>query len=81
MTILSENLKKARKAAGFHSQQQAAEALGIKRSLLGAHEEGRCQPQLQVFVKIIEVYRIADWKGLILDEHFDPAAGKILKGR
>lgn len=72
MSIMSENLKKARKAISGLSQDQAAELLGVKRPTLGAWEEGRCRPPLAKFPKIIEVYGITDLSGFVLNENFDP---------
>jgi transcriptional regulator with XRE-family HTH domain len=71
MSILSNNLKKARLAAGL-TQSKASTALGVTHSLLGAWEEGRSKPSLLHFPKIIEIYGIIDWRRFILDEHFDP---------
>ena len=45
MSIVSNNIKSLRKQLGF-TQEQFAEKIGIKRSLLGAYEEGRADPRL-----------------------------------
>ena len=45
MSIVSQNIKALRKQLGF-TQEQFAEKIGIKRSLLGAYEEGRADPRL-----------------------------------
>ncbi len=45
MSILSSNIKFLRKKLGF-TQEQFAEQIGIKRSLVGAYEEGRADPRL-----------------------------------
>lgn len=45
MSIVSNNVKALRKQLGF-TQEQFAEKIGIKRSLLGAYEEGRADPRL-----------------------------------
>lgn len=45
MSIVSNNIKALRKQMGF-TQEQFAEKIGIKRSLLGAYEEGRADPRL-----------------------------------
>lgn len=45
MSIVSNNIKALRKQLGF-TQEQFAEKIGIKRSLLGAYEEGRADPRL-----------------------------------
>lgn len=72
MTILSDNLKKARKAISGLSQDKAAKILAVKRSRLGAWEEGRSTPPLSVFPKIVQLYNITDWSGFILNDKFDP---------
>lgn len=72
MSIMSDNLKKARKAIDGLTQDKAAKLLGEKRSRLAAWEEGRSCPPISKFPRIIEVYNITDWAGLILNEHFDP---------
>ncbi|WP_224997502.1 LexA family transcriptional regulator [Cesiribacter sp. SM1] len=45
MSIVSTNIRTLRKQMGF-TQEQFAERIGIKRSLLGAYEEGRADPRL-----------------------------------
>jgi transcriptional regulator with XRE-family HTH domain len=72
MTIMSENLKKARKALDGLSQDKAAKLLGVKRSNLAAWEEGRSTPPLAKFPGIVKLYNITDWAGFILNEKFDP---------
>lgn len=72
MSILSENLKKARKAIDGLSQDKAAKLLSVKRSTLGAWEEGRSMPPLAKFPRITQIYNIADWSGFIQSEKFDP---------
>lgn len=72
MSIISDNLRKARKAIDGLSQQKAAKLLGVKTSNIGAWEEGRATPPLSRFPKIIQLYGITDWISFIADEHFDP---------
>ncbi|NQW26438.1 MAG: helix-turn-helix domain-containing protein [Flammeovirgaceae bacterium] len=55
---IAENLKYLRKRSGF-TQEQFAQELGIKRSLVGAYEEGRAEPRLQNLVKISEVLNVS----------------------
>lgn len=43
MSVVSENIRYLRKLKGY-TQQQFAERIGIKRSLLGAYEEARANP-------------------------------------
>ena len=71
MNILSDNLKKARHHAGL-TQEKAAAAILVKRSMIGAWEEGRCRPTLIVFPRVVLVYDILDWKGFITDPNWMP---------
>ncbi len=43
--MVSENIKFLRKKNGW-TQEQFSKKIGIKRSLLGAYEEGRADPRL-----------------------------------
>jgi transcriptional regulator with XRE-family HTH domain len=45
MTLISSNIKTLRKYLGL-TQEQFSQNIGIKRSLLGAYEEGRADPRL-----------------------------------
>jgi transcriptional regulator with XRE-family HTH domain len=54
---IAENLKYLRKKAGY-TQEQFAQKLGIKRSLIGAYEEGRAEPLLQNLSKISKVLNV-----------------------
>jgi transcriptional regulator with XRE-family HTH domain len=47
MSIIGENIRTIRKNLGL-TQDAMADKLGIKRSLLGAYEEGRATPKLDV---------------------------------
>ncbi|MFY0690165.1 MAG: helix-turn-helix domain-containing protein [Cyclobacteriaceae bacterium] len=60
---IAENIKYLRKKAGF-TQEQFANEVGIKRSLVGAYEEGRAEPRLQTLSKIAEVLAVTS-DGLI----------------
>ena len=55
MSIVSDNIKKYRKKLQL-TQGQLSEKLGIKRSLLGAYEEGRADPRLSNLLKMAEVF-------------------------
>ncbi|MEQ8338594.1 MAG: helix-turn-helix domain-containing protein [Cyclobacteriaceae bacterium] len=54
---ISENIKYLRKQAGY-TQEQFANEVGIKRSLVGAYEEGRAEPRLQTLQRIGEVLNV-----------------------
>ncbi|MDH5609595.1 MAG: LexA family transcriptional regulator [Cyclobacteriaceae bacterium] len=55
---IAENIKVLRKRAGY-TQEQFAGQVGIKRSLVGAYEEGRAEPRLQTLMKIAEVLGVS----------------------
>ncbi len=69
---ISENIKYLRKIAGY-TQEQFASEVGIKRSLVGAYEEGRAEPRLQTLQKIGEVLNVTTdaliSKDLTKDDH------------
>ncbi len=64
---LNENIRAIRKRLGL-TQEQFATRLGIKRSLVGAYEEGRAEPRLELLSKMAELAGIAldDLAGLNL---------------
>jgi transcriptional regulator with XRE-family HTH domain len=55
MANISANLKYLRKKKG-HTQQQFADAMEIKRSLIGAYEEDRAEPKYDLLKKIAEYF-------------------------
>ncbi|MBB2148493.1 XRE family transcriptional regulator [Pedobacter gandavensis] len=57
MSNISPNLKYLRKKKGL-TQQQFADAMGIKRSLIGAYEEDRAEPKYDLLKKIAEYYEL-----------------------
>ncbi|WP_316839657.1 XRE family transcriptional regulator [Pedobacter gandavensis] len=57
MSNISPNLKYLRKKKGL-TQQQFADAMGIKRSLVGAYEEDRAEPKYDLLKKIAEYYEL-----------------------
>lgn len=61
MSNISSNLKYLRKKKGY-TQQQFADAMEIKRSLIGAYEEDRAEPKYDLLKKI------ADFFDLTIDE-------------
>lgn len=52
------------------TQEQAAKAIGIKRSRLGAYEEGRSFPQCDILIKIVKAYKINDLLQFITGESY-----------
>lgn len=65
-----DNLKKARLAKGWN-QEEAAAAIGIKRSLLGAYEEGRACPTAYGLVPFAKVFHTTDLIGFLTDPDFN----------
>lgn len=57
MSNISSNLKYLRKKNG-HTQQQFADIMGIKRSLIGAYEEDRAEPKYDLLKKIAEHFEL-----------------------
>ena len=55
MSFVSSNMKFLRKQHGY-TQEQLAEKLGIKRSLVGAYEEGRADPRLSNLTNMAQVF-------------------------
>jgi transcriptional regulator with XRE-family HTH domain len=56
--MVTSNLRFLRKNAGY-TQAQLAEKLDIKRSLVGAYEEGRAEPKLSTLVNIARLFDIS----------------------
>ncbi|WP_439882806.1 XRE family transcriptional regulator [Pontibacter sp. MBLB2868] len=56
--MVTSNLRYLRKQAGF-TQAQLAEKLDIKRSLVGAYEEGRAEPKLSTLVNISKLFDVS----------------------
>ena len=54
MVKINENIRFLRKQLGL-TQDQFAQRLGIKRSLVGAYEEGRAEPRLELLQKMAQL--------------------------
>jgi transcriptional regulator with XRE-family HTH domain len=63
----SENIKKLRKDRGW-TQEQASDKLGIKMHNLGAYEEGRARPPLDVLKKFVELYKPKNVRKFLFDQ-------------
>lgn len=57
MANISSNLKYLRKKKGY-TQQQFADLMEIKRSLIGAYEEDRAEPKYELLKKIAEHFEL-----------------------
>ena len=56
MAISNQNLKYLRKLRGW-TQEEFAQKLGIKRSLLGAYEEERAEPRIDVLEVVCDMFK------------------------
>jgi transcriptional regulator with XRE-family HTH domain len=57
MAISNQNLKYLRKLRGW-TQEEFAAKLGIKRSLLGAYEEERAEPRIDVLETVCDIFKL-----------------------
>lgn len=57
MAVAGQNLKYLRKLRGW-TQEEFAAKLGIKRSLIGAYEEERAEPRLEVLEVISDMFKV-----------------------
>ena len=57
MSVSNQNLKYLRKLRGW-TQQEFADKLRIKRSLLGAYEEERAKPHMDVLETICDIFKL-----------------------
>jgi transcriptional regulator with XRE-family HTH domain len=57
MPIAGQNLKYLRKLRGW-TQEEFASRLGIKRSLLGAYEEERAEPRIDVLEIVSDMFKL-----------------------
>src|SRR3990170_2455296 len=57
MSLAGKNLKYLRKLRGW-SQEEFANKLGIKRSLLGAYEEERAEPRIDVLEVVCDIFKL-----------------------
>jgi len=58
MSFANQNLKYLRKLRGW-TQQEFADKLRIKRSLIGAYEEERAKPHLDVLETICDIFKLS----------------------
>ena len=58
MTLISDNIKYLRKKTGA-TQEQFSRMIGIKRSLVGAYEEGRADPRITNLIKMAEIFDLS----------------------
>lgn len=58
MSIAGQNLKYLRKLRGW-TQEEFSNKLGIKRSLIGAYEEERAEPRLEVLEVVSDMFKVS----------------------
>ena len=58
MSKISKNLRHLRQLRKW-SQEQMATKLGISRARIGSYEEERCDPPIDVLVKLSNLFHIA----------------------
>jgi len=58
MSLAGKNLRHLRKLRGL-TQDEFAQKLGIKRSLVGAYEEERADPRIDVLELVMEMYKLS----------------------
>jgi transcriptional regulator with XRE-family HTH domain len=58
MSVAGKNLKYLRKLRGW-TQEEFSTRLGIKRSLLGAYEEERADPRIDVLELVMEMFKLS----------------------
>lgn len=78
MASVAVNIKHLRKKAGF-TQEKFANEVGIKRSLVGAYEEGRAEPRLQTLKSISKVLGVTSDDLISKDLTIERATPLIVK--
>lgn len=58
MSLAGKNLRHLRKSRGW-TQDEMATHLGIKRSLIGAYEEERADPRIDVLETLMEIFQVS----------------------
>ena len=69
---ISESIKKIRKNLGL-TQDKFARQLGIKRSLIGAYEEGRAEPRLEL------LHAMAKLGGINVEQFLNNSFAKLVR--
>jgi len=79
MSFAGQNLKYLRKLRGW-TQEEFANRLKIKRSLLGAYEEERAEPRIEVLEVVMELFKLT-LDDLLLKDLGDNKTSFIAKRR
>jgi transcriptional regulator with XRE-family HTH domain len=80
MSNAGKNLKYLRKLRGW-TQEEFANKLKIKRSLVGAYEEERAEPRLEVMEAISNIFKLSLEDFLFKDLASDSSGGNYLEKR
>jgi transcriptional regulator with XRE-family HTH domain len=80
MSNAGKNLKYLRKLRGW-TQEEFANKLKIKRSLVGAYEEERAEPRLEVMEAISNIFKLSLEDFLFKDLASDSSSGNYLERR
>ncbi len=80
MSNAGKNLKYLRKLRGW-TQEEFANKLKIKRSLVGAYEEERAEPRLEVMESISNIFKLSLEDFLFKDLASDSSGGNYLEKR
>ena len=79
MAVSNQNLKYLRKLRGW-TQEEFAQKLRIKRSLLGAYEEERAEPRIDVLEVVCDIFKLT-LDDLLRKDLSDSKANYIAKRR
>lgn len=79
MSQAGQNLKYLRKLRGW-TQEEFANKLGIKRSLVGAYEEERADPRLEVMEVVCQIFKVT-LDELMLKDMSDTGGSYLAKRR
>src|SRR5437868_787816 len=80
MSVACQNLKYLRKLRGW-TQEEFANKLGIKRSLIGAYEEERADPKLEVLEIMSDMFKVSLDELLRTDLSVAKGSGYLAKRR
>ncbi len=80
MIVAGKNLRYLRKLRGW-TQEEFAARLNIKRSLLGAYEEDRAKPNVEVMQQVSGIFKVSFEDILMKDLSEDKASAYLQKRR
>ena len=80
MSNAGKNLRYLRKLRGW-TQEEFANKLNIKRSLVGAYEEERAEPRLEVVKQICHIFKLSMEEFLLKDLTAAKSGGSYMEKR